>query len=116
MAVAMLKESWIFALLAETRACTTLATCPPARKWASRSLRFNGIPALVPSIIALTITPGGTFLKRIRKSCKRLIRTPDTRAENHNPTGTKYKKTISRMIIPAIIPKIPTDSTMLFRF
>ena len=36
-----------------------------------------------------TMTEGGTLRQRISTSCNRLIRTPDTSAENHNPTGMK---------------------------
>jgi hypothetical protein len=43
---------------------------------------------------------GGTFLHLIRISCKREIRTPDSRAVNHKPMGIKYKM-IQRPIILA---------------
>ena len=41
------------------------------------------------AFIEETIVEGGTLRQRIRISCSRLMRTPDTRAENHSPTGMK---------------------------
>ena len=43
------------------------------------------------SIIEETITEGGTLRQRIRTSCSRLMRTPDTSAENHSPTGMRIE-------------------------
>ena len=43
-------------------------------------LKFD-LAQRVPSIIDDTITDGGTLRQRIRKSCNRLIFTPDTKAE-----------------------------------
>ena len=36
-----------------------------------------------------TIVEGGTLRQRIKINCNKLIRTPDTSAENHKPTGMK---------------------------
>jgi hypothetical protein len=47
----------------------------------------------------LTIMVGGTFLQRIRISCRREIRTPDRSAVNHNPMGIKYKMIQRPMIL-----------------
>ena len=43
----------------------------------------------VLSIIDDTIVEGGTLRQRIKINCNKLIRTPDTSAENHKPTGMK---------------------------
>jgi hypothetical protein len=77
------------AFCAETSAWTTLGTLPPARKCASNSLGSSESPAFVLSIIDETITEGGTLRQRIKINCNRLILTPETSAENHNPTGMK---------------------------
>ena len=52
----------------------------------------NGEPTMHPDFEAIiddTIVEGGTLRQRIRINCNRLIRTPDTSAENHRPTGMK---------------------------
>ena len=55
-------------------------------------LQFVGVErktGFVLSIIDETIVEGGTLRQRISTSCSRLMRTPDTRAENHSPMGMK---------------------------
>ena len=79
MAAAIRKSSVMLAFCAEIRAVTTLGTLPPARKCASRSLEVRCRPALVPAIIWLTMTEGGTLRNRISTSCSRLMRTPPIR-------------------------------------
>ena len=52
----------------------------------------NGEPTMHPDFEAIiddTIVEGGTLRQRIRINCNKLIRTPDTNAENHSPTGMK---------------------------
>ena len=52
----------------------------------------NGEPTMHPDFEAIiddTIVEGGTLRQRIRINCNKLIRTPDTSAENHKPTGMK---------------------------
>ena len=52
----------------------------------------NGEPTMHPDFEAIiddTIVEGGTLRQRIRINCNKLIRTPDTSAENHRPTGMK---------------------------
>jgi phosphatidylserine decarboxylase len=60
-------------------------------------------PALVASIIDLTIMVGGTFLQRIRINCKSEIRTPERSAVNHKPMGMKYKMIQRPMILATTI-------------
>ena len=79
----------MFALSADINAFTTFITLPPAKKCVSKSSLLIPKPAFVEFIIALTITPGGTFLHRIRTSCNNEILTPESNAENHIPTGIK---------------------------
>jgi hypothetical protein len=50
-----------------------------------------------------TMMVGGTFLQRIRISCKREILTPDSSAVNHNPMGMKYKMIQRPMILATTI-------------
>ena len=52
----------------------------------------NGEPTMHPDFEAIiddTIVEGGTLRQRIKINCNKLIRTPDTSAENHKPTGMK---------------------------
>ena len=52
----------------------------------------NGEPTVHPDFEAIiddTIVEGGTLRQRIKINCNKLIRTPDTSAENHKPTGMK---------------------------
>ena len=79
----------MLALSAEINALMTLATFPPARKWASNKSLSTATPALVAVIMALTMVDGGTFLNRIAKSAAIPTRTPEKSAVIHSPIGIK---------------------------
>ena len=51
-------------------------------------------------IRALTITPGGTFLIRMKTNSNNPTLTPEKTAVIHKLTGTKYRKMKKRMMAP----------------
>ena len=52
-------------------------------------LWFSALVSGVRISLLQLIVEGGTLRQRIRINWNRLIRTPDTSAENHRPTGMK---------------------------
>ena len=113
-AVACLNVKLILALSAEINARITLGTFPPARKWVSRSLGVNGIPALVAVINELTIMLGGILRRRIPISWPILTLTPEKIAVTHSPTGTKYMN-VKNPTIPMKTKKISINPSIVLR-
>ena len=71
--------------------CGWNAEHPGARRFNSREdvRTMLGATLRQMAIIDDTIVEGGTLRQRIKINCNKLIRTPDTSAENHKPTGMK---------------------------